>query len=107
MEVGALIARCRRRAGLSQRALAERSGTSASAISLYERGERMPRVDTLERIIAATGATREIDAVPATSDVDLDHRGRVLADVLDLADALPSCASEKMTYPVFARMVRR
>lgn len=36
--------------GLSQNALAERAGTSRSAISNIERGQRLPNVVTLERM---------------------------------------------------------
>ena len=52
---GALIRECRRRADLSQGALAERLGTTQSAVSRWERGHESPRVDTLGRILQACG----------------------------------------------------
>lgn len=52
---GGLIAEARTLAGLTQRDLASRAGTSASAIANYEAGKRQPRFDTVVRLIAAAG----------------------------------------------------
>lgn len=43
------------RAGLTQEQLAQRMGTTQSAIARLESGRRMPGVRTLERLAAATG----------------------------------------------------
>ncbi len=45
----------RARAGLTQEQLAERMGTTQSAIARLESGRRVPSVKTLERFAAATG----------------------------------------------------
>jgi transcriptional regulator with XRE-family HTH domain len=45
----------RRRAGMSQRALAERAGVPQSSIARVESGATVPRVDTLQRLLEATG----------------------------------------------------
>lgn len=50
-----LIRIARRRAGLTQDALARRSATSQAAISAYESGRRSPSVATLARILGAAG----------------------------------------------------
>jgi predicted ATPase/DNA-binding XRE family transcriptional regulator len=51
---GAVLRQARRAAGLSQEALAERSGLSADAITALERGRRAaPRPDTLSRLADA------------------------------------------------------
>lgn len=42
-------------AGLSQRALARRAGTSQPAIARYERGAATPSWETLRRLAAACG----------------------------------------------------
>ena len=52
----------RRSAGLSQRQLAERSGTPQPTIARIEAGIQVPRVDTLDRLLRACGW--ELDMVP-------------------------------------------
>jgi transcriptional regulator with XRE-family HTH domain len=53
LHVGDLIRIIRGKRGYSQRALAEKSGLSANAISRIERGESSPTVNSLHRIAAA------------------------------------------------------
>ena len=105
MDAATLIARCREQAGLSQRALAERAKTSAAAICLYERGERVPRVDTLARIVAATGSTLELDARPAR--IDLAANARALEELLELSDHLPRRSTDDLRFPVFRDLARQ
>jgi transcriptional regulator with XRE-family HTH domain len=50
-----LIRIARRRAGLTQEALARRAATSQAAVSAYESGRRSPSVATLNRILQAAG----------------------------------------------------
>ncbi|MFN2588833.1 MAG: helix-turn-helix domain-containing protein [Actinomycetota bacterium] len=50
-----LIKIARRQQDLSQRELARRASTSQAAIAAYESGRRSPTVDTLARIVRATG----------------------------------------------------
>ncbi|MDZ7674245.1 MAG: helix-turn-helix transcriptional regulator [Acidimicrobiales bacterium] len=104
MTPGEIIRASRERAGLSQRQLAERAGTSAPAISFYETGERMPRVDTLQRIVDATGAELKIavefDGDLSSRAIDLEDNARSLQLVLGLADHLPRESSEDLEYPV-------
>ena len=57
VDFGIELRKARQTAGLSIRALAERSGTSPSAISTIESGQRDPSVTTYERILNATGTT--------------------------------------------------
>lgn len=106
MDAATLINVCRARAGLTQRALAERSNTSAAAICLYERGERVPRIDTLARIVAATGATLDLDATRAPS-IDVRANARTLEELLELADRLPHRSDEHGSFPVFSQLARR
>lgn len=93
----------RRSAGLTQRQLAERAGTSAAAVCLYEQGARVPRTDTLARLMAAAGATLELGAT-GTTTIDLEANARALVDVLDLADALPHRPPGPLRFPVFAEL---
>lgn len=101
MDVATLLSRSRERAGLTQRELAARAHTSAAAICLYERGERVPRVDTLARILAAMDATLELEAIPAPSEIAAGANGRALEQLLDLADHLPRRSTRQLRAPVF------
>jgi transcriptional regulator with XRE-family HTH domain len=88
---------------MTQTELAERSGTSQATISAYEHGAKAPTADTLARVLAAAGM--RLTAVPASSPVrvpggsELESRGRVLAQVLDLAERLPAKRSGKLRFP--------
>ena len=100
---GQLIRDARQRAGLTQAELARRSGTSQATLSAYETMSRAPSSETLERILAAAG--RRLTTEPASRPVlspnqaDLEERGRVLWDVLLLADALPHRRRGPLRYP--------
>ncbi|MGH2830245.1 MAG: helix-turn-helix transcriptional regulator [Actinomycetota bacterium] len=61
--VWALIREARRRARLSQAALARRVGTSQSAIARYERARSMPDLPTLHRIVEACGLELRLELV--------------------------------------------
>jgi len=88
---------------MTQTALAERSGTSQATISAYEHGAKTPTPATLQRVLAAAGM--RLTAVPASSPVsvppagELESRGRVLAQVLDLAERLPARRSRALRFP--------
>jgi transcriptional regulator with XRE-family HTH domain len=55
MELGELLADVRRRAGLSLRALAAASGTSAPTLHAYEHGTKEPSLSVARRITRAAG----------------------------------------------------
>lgn len=67
-----LIKTARTRAGISQAELARRAGTSQPAIALYESGRRSPSMDTLERVLRATGYELRVRLEP------VDHHDDVL-----------------------------
>ena len=52
---GDLLREGRLRAGLTQAELAERAGTARTQISRYERGEVLPSLETLRRLVQACG----------------------------------------------------
>lgn len=85
-EVAALIRRARKRAGLTQHALAARAGTSQAAVARYETGVASPAVDTLDRLLHGAGHVLSLDAHPAAISSDLSgtkankvrrHRGQI------------------------------
>jgi transcriptional regulator with XRE-family HTH domain len=75
---GELIRNARRRAGLSQAALAAASGIVQPLISRYESGQVQPTVPTLERLILAAGGrlTIALDLTPSA-----ERHGRALQRV--------------------------
>jgi len=52
---GYLVCEARRRAGLTQRALAKRADTAQSVVARIERGQTSPSGRTLDRLLAAAG----------------------------------------------------
>ncbi|HEY2181279.1 MAG TPA: helix-turn-helix transcriptional regulator [Solirubrobacteraceae bacterium] len=92
-----LISRIRAVSGFSQTELARRSGLDRSVVSAYEHGRRQPSVAALARIAAAAGM--ELDLAPASNAAAEEHAGRVLGQVLELAEALPYKPRDELTYP--------
>ena len=60
----------RDRAGLTQQALAARAGLSQAAIARIERGDRLPGLTTVERLLAALDRQLRIEAEPLDSHLD-------------------------------------
>ena len=65
--LGERIAKERARRSLSQRELAELTGTTQSAIARLEGGSRAPRLDTLLRVANALDCALELDLRPRTT----------------------------------------
>jgi transcriptional regulator with XRE-family HTH domain len=82
-----LITAARRSAGLSQAELARRAGLPRSVLCAYERGKREPGAEALVTVLAAAG--QDLAAVAARRP-DPERAGRILEQVLDLAEALPA-----------------
>ncbi|MGH2653062.1 MAG: helix-turn-helix domain-containing protein [Actinomycetota bacterium] len=55
MDAARVLRQARRRAGLTQRELAARAGVAQSVVGRIETGAVIPRVDTLDRLLAAAG----------------------------------------------------
>lgn len=65
VEASNLIRSARRRAGLSQRELARRAGTSQAMVNRYEHGRVEPSLGTLAKILRACGEELELASTPA------------------------------------------
>lgn len=63
MNAGLAVRYARRRAGWSQRTLAERAGVPQPAIARIERGAVRPRVDSVLQLLEAAGFTLEVSPV--------------------------------------------
>lgn len=67
------VRKAREDAGLTQEQLAEQCGVTVNSVGHYEGGRAVPKVDTLERIAAATGKPlawffQDEDAAPAPAE---------------------------------------
>jgi transcriptional regulator with XRE-family HTH domain len=67
---GTLIRDARKNAGLSQAELAQRLNTTQSAVARLESPRSNPRLDTLDRAIAATGQELQLSFRIPTPQVD-------------------------------------
>lgn len=96
MNTAELLGRARSDAGLTQRELARRAGTSQPAIAAVESGRKQPTVATLARWLDAAGAGLTVEPAAA---VRLRRRGEELVLVLRLAQALPFRRSTTLRFP--------
>ena len=94
---GELIAEIKHASGLSQAELARRSGLQPSVLSAYEHGRRQPSVSALARIAAAAGVELQVSML--SDEAALDRAGKVLIDVIGLADRMPSRRRGELEYP--------
>jgi transcriptional regulator with XRE-family HTH domain len=72
MDAGRVLRQARRRAGLTQRQLAEKAGVPQSVIARIESRAVIPRVDTLDRLLEASGEGLEAAPRPGRG---LDRTG--------------------------------
>ena len=85
LSAAALIRRSRHAAGLTQAELARRAEVSQPVVARLEREGANPRLDTLEKVIAATGHSLELSTGPGPSidetmiaaDLQLTHDERL------------------------------
>ena len=90
--VWAVLRDARRRAGLTQRQLAERAGTSQSAVARYERARAMPDIPTLRRLLAACGLDLTWTVQPHS-----DHLDAQIHDALAMSPAARLRANRRLS----------
>jgi len=93
----ALVEEILRSSGLSQAELARRAGLPRSVLNAYLRGRREPGADALARLAAAGGT--ELTIAPRKAPLDAERAGRILVQVLELAEALPYRPRPELGYP--------
>jgi len=101
---GQLITQLRGQSGLSQAQLARAAGMPRSVVNAYERGRREPGVDALARLADAAGMRLRV-VREQRHGVDPARAGRILEQVLELAEALPYRRPGRLEYP--ALLARR
>ena len=101
MDAPTILRRARTAAGLSLRELAARAQTSHSALAAYESGRKVPTVETLARILRASGFEIELGLTPAVGGADPASRGRELVEVLNLAALFPARHPRTLQFPKF------
>ncbi|MGA8745896.1 MAG: helix-turn-helix transcriptional regulator [Solirubrobacterales bacterium] len=99
-----LTERIWRRSGLSQAELARRAGLPRSVLNAYLHGHREAGADTLARLAAAGGS--ELTVAPRQAPLDKARAGRILTQVLELAEALPYRPRKELGYPRLIDRVR-
>ena len=101
---GQLITQLRGQSGVSQAQLARAAGMPRSVVNAYERGRREPGVDALARLADAAGMRLRV-VREQRYGVDPARAGRILEQVLELAEALPYRRPGRLEYP--ALLARR
>ncbi len=95
-----LVTEIHRRSGLSQAELARRAGIPRSVLNVYLRGNREPGADARTRIAVAGGF--ELTLAERRPPVDPERAGKILVQVLGLAEALPFRPRSEMQFPPLA-----
>lgn len=99
-----LVSEALARSGLSQAELARRAGMPRSVLNVYLRGHREPGAEALMRIAAAAGC--ELQLVERRPPVDPERAGKILVQVLELAEALPFRPRAEIDTPSLAERLR-
>jgi transcriptional regulator with XRE-family HTH domain len=103
MDTGIALREARERGRLTQAELARRAGTSQATISAYENGRKHPSVETLARLLSTAGARLTVEhghhPVLQPSAAQDAKTARALADVIALAEALPTRHERELHYP--------
>jgi transcriptional regulator with XRE-family HTH domain len=96
-----LVAEIQRRSALSQAELARRAGIPRSVLNAYLHGAREPGTQALLRIAAAAGMGLKVGR--RRPPVAPERAGRILVQVLELAEALPFRPRSELRFPPLAK----
>ena len=72
--VALILINARKRSRLTQKQVADRAGTTQSAIARYEKGTLTPSVDTLQRLLKANGLDLVLDVKPTKKIAERSDR---------------------------------
>jgi transcriptional regulator with XRE-family HTH domain len=100
MSLGTTLRRARIDAGLTQRELAVRAGTSQATVSAYESGRKQPSLATAQRLLDHAGVElRPVTRPGRRTRAQLERAGRHLEEALALAQELPFRRARTIDYP--------
>ena len=103
-EAGRLLRHARKRAGLTQRALAEKAGVPQPYVARVESGATDPRVSSLSRLLRACETT--LEALPGSGEgIDTTSMVRLLR--LTPAERLAEATSDAEALAAFDAAVGR
>ena len=91
-----LVQEARQRSYLTQRDMAERVGTSQSAIAKLEQGGTNPTIDTLARCAAAAGFALRVELVPLDTPDPVVERYKLDVDRTLLRENLERTMDERL-----------
>jgi transcriptional regulator with XRE-family HTH domain len=99
------IKTARQQSGLTMHELARLANTSHSALAAYESGSKVPKIETLERIVSAAGFAIDIHLEKRMRhhSSSTGTRGEELEQVLELAQQFPARPSRNLNAPIFGR----
>jgi transcriptional regulator with XRE-family HTH domain len=101
MDAATTLRSARTRAGLGLRALARRADTSHATLRAYETGAKVPRVDTLDRLVRAAGFELAVDLGAGVPEEGAAARAVELVEALELAAAFPAEHDRELRFPPF------
>ena len=101
MDAATTLRQARARSGLGLRALARQADTSHATLRAYETGAKVPRVDTLDRLVRAAGFELAADLGPGVPEGDPVARATELVEALELAGAFPAEHDPDLRFPPF------
>jgi transcriptional regulator with XRE-family HTH domain len=92
-----LVKEIKAQSGFSQAELARRAGLPRSVVNAYLKGSREPGADALARLAAA--GRFDLQLGRRKPPVDAERAGRILVQVLELAEALPFRPRAELGHP--------
>lgn len=95
VSIGSQVRELRQGRGWSQRRLARAAGIAQQNLSLYERGEASPRLETLGRLLAALGARVRIESVAVEGAIAPPAEDPSREMVMDYVDRQVALALEE------------
>ena len=105
MNIHNAIKNARQQSGLTVSELARLANTSDSALAAYESGSKVPKIETLERIVSAAGFAIDIHLEKRMRhhSSSTGTKGEELEQVLALAQQFTARPNNHLDGPIFGQ----